>query len=355
MKIGLITFHDTTNFGSFLQTYGLYKTLLNMGYNCEVIDYKCKAIVKKELPKKKPLNYSIREIVKFILIDRMTRKKYKSFYKAIKNTFHLSKEYNIENISESNMEYDVFLVGSDILWNREITNGDMTYFLDFVNSDKIKNSFATSIGEPWSLDEEKMISPLLKSFNHIALREKDSIEWVKKLYEKEIYSVCDPTMLLNTNEWDKFLTNYAQKFKNYILVYFYNEVVIEDAKKYAKIHKAEVVVINYGLPIKGVKNVHPYEIGDFLGLIKNAKSVFTSSYHGMLFSIYYEIPFICYGRKNGNNVRFTSVLKRLEIENNYVTSAFNFSEININYNRVSAKVEEWRKESLDILKGYWEE
>ena len=108
-------------------------------------------------------------------------------------------------------------------------------------------------------------------------------------------------------------------------------------------------------PIKGVKNVHPYEIGDFLGLIKNAKSVFTSSYHGMLFSIYYEIPFVCYGRKNGNNVRFTSVLKRLEIENNYVTSTFNFSEINIDYSKVSLKVKEWRKESLDILRGYWEE
>ena len=40
-KIGLITFHDTTNFGSFLQTFGLYKAINDMGYTCKVLDYKC--------------------------------------------------------------------------------------------------------------------------------------------------------------------------------------------------------------------------------------------------------------------------------------------------------------------------
>ena len=317
MKIGLLTFHDTTNFGSFLQTYGLYKALLNMGCDCEVIDYKCEAIVKRELPKKRPTNYSVREIAKFVLIDGMTRKKYEAFCKSIKNTFHLSKTYRIDNISEANAEYDMFLVGSDILWNREITNGDMTYFLDFVNNQKTRNSFSTSIGEPWSCDEERIIEPLLKRFDNIALREQDSIEWVRKIYKKEVYSVCDPTMLLNSCEWDVFLKNYRHKFDNYVLVYFYDNNVIEDAKRYAEKHKLKVIVINYGLPIKGVKNIHPYEIGEFLGLIKNAKVVFTSSYHGMLFSIYYKIPFVCYGRKNGNNVRFVSVLKKLGIEDNY--------------------------------------
>ena len=50
MKVGLITFHDTTNFGSLLQTYGLYRAIEKCGAECEVIDYQCKSIVERELP-----------------------------------------------------------------------------------------------------------------------------------------------------------------------------------------------------------------------------------------------------------------------------------------------------------------
>ena len=52
MKVGLITFHDTTNFGSLLQTYGLYRAIEKCGAECEVIDYQCKSIVERELPRK---------------------------------------------------------------------------------------------------------------------------------------------------------------------------------------------------------------------------------------------------------------------------------------------------------------
>ena len=41
MKIGLITYHHTTNFGSLLQTYGLYKKVKDLGFECEIIDYEC--------------------------------------------------------------------------------------------------------------------------------------------------------------------------------------------------------------------------------------------------------------------------------------------------------------------------
>ena len=50
MKIGIITFHDTTNFGSLLQTYGLYKKISDFGYDCDIINYQCENIVKREIP-----------------------------------------------------------------------------------------------------------------------------------------------------------------------------------------------------------------------------------------------------------------------------------------------------------------
>lgn len=57
MKIGILTFHDTTNFGSLLQTYGLYKSITNFGYDCDVIDYECPEITKREIPK--PFKFSL--------------------------------------------------------------------------------------------------------------------------------------------------------------------------------------------------------------------------------------------------------------------------------------------------------
>lgn len=38
-KIGLITIHDTLNYGSLLQTYALYKAIESLGVEIELIDY----------------------------------------------------------------------------------------------------------------------------------------------------------------------------------------------------------------------------------------------------------------------------------------------------------------------------
>lgn len=83
MKIGLITFHDTTNFGSLLQTYGLYKKVQELGYNIDVIDYQCESIVRREVPQKFNLLQSPRGIMKDILIGSVIRLKYKELSKFL--------------------------------------------------------------------------------------------------------------------------------------------------------------------------------------------------------------------------------------------------------------------------------
>ena len=85
MKIGLITFHDTNNFGSYLQTYGLYKKVEDLGYNCEVIDYQCKAIIQREIPKKCTLTLNPKIVLKDILFERILRTKYKKLNAFLHN------------------------------------------------------------------------------------------------------------------------------------------------------------------------------------------------------------------------------------------------------------------------------
>ena len=178
-KIGLITFHDTTNFGSFLQTFGLYKAINDMGYTCKVLDYKCEAINNTELPLKKPVSFTLRNIVKFILFEPIKRKKYIAFKNELNKMMNLSERYDKSSIKFANNEFDIFISGSDILWDLNLTKGDTSYFLDFVDSDKKKIAFSTSIGDKWDGKNLEIAKSLINNYDMIALREKESIGWKK--------------------------------------------------------------------------------------------------------------------------------------------------------------------------------
>lgn len=41
MKIGVITFHRAINYGAALQTYALQRAISDLGFDTEVIDYRC--------------------------------------------------------------------------------------------------------------------------------------------------------------------------------------------------------------------------------------------------------------------------------------------------------------------------
>lgn len=354
MKIGLLTFHETTNFGSYLQTYGLYSTLHMLGHDCEVIDYKCASIIRRELPQFRPTSFSPHDLGKYMLVDRKIQKKYFAFKKQIDRTMNLSISYDHTTITAAAERYDAFVVGSDILWNLEITGGDQTYFLDFVEDNQKKFAYSTSIGEPWKEEKISLIRPLLVDFQKISLREYTSAEWLAKLLDKNVGAVCDPTMLMERSVWESMEGKRKKRWGDYVLTYFNTDQMMGDAKAFAEKHGYQVLAINYGLPIKGVKNISPYEIAEFLTLIRYAKAVFTASYHGMLFSIYYEVPFCCYMRSNGNNVRFLDVLKRLKLEKCNRGEQCGCLDLDVNFQRVTEEVKKWRKESLSVLKSYWE-
>ena len=357
-KVGIITFHNTTNFGSYLQTLGLYQAIVNLGFDCSVIDYRCRAIEAAELPSSAPKELSVREIVKFILFEPAKRKKYRAFRAAIKEKIRLTRAYTADTIKEANEDIDVFVTGSDILWDLDLTDNDMAFFLDFTDDNKKRIAYSTSIGEKWTPEKYERLKYLLKRYNHIALREESSAEWLGKLLEKKIDSVYDPTMLMNPDYWNDIIdkTNCTStNKKDYILVYFPNDKIIHDAREYASENDLDIVVINYGLKIKEVKNISPHRVEEFLLLIRNAKLVLTSSYHGTLFAIYFNVPFYSYMRNNAHNVRFESLLAKLHFEDRLRN---NDSEgglsTDIDFQLLQNEVEEWRTESIKKLKEYLE-
>lgn len=347
MKIGILTFHETNNFGSYLQTFGLYKKIKDLGYECEVVDYQCKSIIEREIPKPFRFTFNPKKLLIDFFFESAKRRKYKNLLAFLHRNIILSEKTNRENISTIDEKYDKFFVGSDIVWCLDITKNDTVFFLDFVKNSKKKFAFSSSIGNPWSQYEKAVVHPFLSDFSCIAVRETEGADWVEELTNTRPAVVCDPTMLLNYQEWTDLVSN-KYKGEKYALVYFPTTENLEAAKVYSKKHRIPCYVINPSIPFKGVVNVNPITIEDFLSLFFNATFVFTGSYHGMLFSIYFNRQFSYYNRAHKS--RMNTLAKKLGVHDREGTVYDVLSMKEINYTLVNALVDEYRKDSIEILK-----
>lgn len=348
MRIGILTFHDTTNFGSLLQAYALYKKVRDLGYPCDVIDYQCDNIVKREIPRPFSFFVPIKTLVKEILFGKVIRRKYEALHQFLLTNVSLSQVYSSANIRDISHLYDKYIIGSDIVWGLDITGDDLAFFLNFEDNPTKKFAFSSSVGDEWSPSQKRIIKPLLKDFSSIAVRENESAGWVEELTGVRPPVVCDPTMLLTADDWRGFVLP-RKDGGRYVLVYFNSGAkCLDDAKTYAKKYGLRVYFINYGIPMRGVRNIRPVYLEDFISLIHGAAFIFTASYHGMLFSIYFQKQFIFYNRAHKS--RMCSLAKKLGLEDRCGDEVAH-DDISIDYSRVKPVIECFRQQSIAILEA----
>lgn len=364
MKVGILTYHDTTNYGAVLQAYALQKIINSFNIDCEIIDYKCDAITDryKITPFYKCKN--IKKSIKALLTNksnRILKEKFKYFNEKYQRVS--PKTYYLKNIHETNKIYDKFIVGSDQVWNLDLCGKDTTYMLDFVNNNYKKNSYAASFGYQKVPDDYKHVTiELLKKFNNIFVREEQGIKIVKELLNKNVQKTLDPTLLMNSIEWDKLICNTQYNIKNYkknyILLYIIapNKEIINFAKKIARKEKCEIIYLNHSYKnILGVKNVKGTAPEEFIEYIKNARYVITTSFHGVAFSINYKKQFFyaLSSEKDNFNSRIENLVDILNLKNREIGNNFE-AYSDINYNIVMKKLEEEREKSINCLKSILE-
>lgn len=347
-KIGIITFHRTTNFGSLLQTFALFKKIEQLDNSCEIIDYRCPAIEDRENLNKPVLSKNIKNTLRNVLFLPGYKRKASEMNLFIKNNMKLSEVYYPDTIFRASSKYKKVFVGSDIVWGRDITNNDYTYFLDFIRDRSKKYAFSSSVGDYTVRGDEKKVAVLLNDFSKIAVRENDAVEWIEEIGGPKAEWVCDPTMLLTAEEWKEYI-NPKTFNEDYVLVYFRdpNGKCSSDAIKYAKKNHCKVYFINYDMPVQGMKNVKPKSLDEFLGLIINAKMIFTASYHGMLFSIYFNKEFLFYTRAHKSRV--ISLAERLGLNQNCGDEIDVDRYKSIDYISVNSHLQEFREASIKVL------
>lgn len=363
MKIGTLTYHDTTNYGAVLQAFALQRKVEELGEECEIIDYKCKAITERYEIKSPFKSSNIKEFIKRILTNKNNKILQSKFIEFNKKYQKISvKSYNKNTINDSNNDYDKFIVGSDQVWNLKLSGEDTTYMLDFVKDSLKKYSYAASFG--YSKIPEQYINisrEYISKFNKISIREEKGVEIINSMCIKESTITLDPTLLFDKEEWRNlvnFDTNKNIPQKPYILLYIIalTPSIISFTKKLSRETGYEVIYINHSYKrVLGFKNVFSVSPEEFLEYINNAEFVVTSSFHGVAFSINFEKEFF-YELSNSSG-NFNS-----RIENLIMIAGLNEREIKkekeitisntdpIDYETIKPKIEIEKEKSVKFIK-----
>lgn len=345
--IGILTFQSTNNFGANLHAIALCNKVNELGIESEIIDYICPSLQMRETAEFK-MSPNPKRLIWYLLYGHTLKDKFKSLAKELRLYTQVGPSYLPETIKGANDRYSGFLLGSDVVWSMRISNYDYNYAFAFADNNKMLNAFSSSVGETNLYRDDTQLPYLLRRFNHIAVRDEDAVKWVKDLSGKDATYVCDPTMLYTDQEWDQILKPIKYN-GDYVLIYFIDPKgkLNSDAIDYATKHGYKVKIINYGKPISGMETVRPKTLAEFVGLIKHSKAMFTASYHGMLFALFYQREIFYYNRSLKG--RMISLASKFGIENH---NGDNYGKDipPINYKEVMPRIDEFRNYSLSILK-----
>lgn len=368
-KVGIITMHRVENSGSALQAYATQYTIEKLGYDCEIIDYQYPNVYQFERGTYKyPAWRNIMASRLWWLRPEWTRlKKFEWFRKKhLKVSSFFDSPQSIESAS---LSYDIYLTGSDQVWNPKYTKGDPTFMLGFVDNKKRKVAYSASF-TAGKLDgcHSDSFKSLLRRYDAIAVRETCGKEIIKNLLGKDVPVVLDPTLLLAADEWNRLL--YSRKknpyrYKKYILVYALDHTFNPAPALYDVIRRVqeqtlyEIVSIgrldeNKISDYKAELEVGPIE---FLQLFKHASYVVTSSFHGTAFAINFGktlFPIVC--PSSMQDGRQTTLLESLGMERGIIRSDTHVESLDMDMyaevsNEGNLKLKERRKESIGCLAG----
>lgn len=310
MKIGIITFHSSFNYGSMLQSYALQTFLERKGHNVEIINFRTKR-QKDMYPKPLRFNslHSIKQSIKRILLEPSSivplYKKWYLFDKFLNSHLHITREFSTEEeLKRANLKYDLLITGSDQIWNTECGDYSDAFFGNFVDPSTPKIAYAVSMGPHPENKDPNYFKTVVKNFRAISAREKRTKDFLEKngIYDN-VKVVVDPTMLLDQEDWNKLIGDKPLMNGDYIFYYTPfgpNNQLLDEAVKIAKAKDLTIICDNSYWPralshyptVKAYSAVGPIE---FLNLIKNAKVVCGGSFHLMIFSIIFGKEFYSIG------------------------------------------------------------
>lgn len=329
MKIRTITCHHSFNHGAMLQAYALQSYLQSLGHDVQVIDYrpyympqlhvnfnwvpnKCDYLFLRQL-------YQIIKLP-YLKLEQRRRNALEQFfnkYISITDTEYQS----ISDLKENPPIADLYIAGSDQIWNTSFQNGkDAAFYLDFGEPGRRISYAASFATESLESDTEEFVKNQLGNLDAISVRERSGLKILQKLgYEGRI--VVDPVFLLSKEWWDQF-DNTGFKNERYVLTYDFEKNgtnIASIAKRLAGLADCKVYSVSPFKRSYADKCFVDVSPDVFVSLIKHAQCVVSNSFHGTAFSMIYEVPFFVVNRKDGLNTRMKDLLDNYGLSERLIT------------------------------------
>lgn len=297
-RIGIITYHKAYNFGSVLQAYALNRYLRDLGHDVETIDFQTEKQANL-YTLFEPVNsmFSIArnlQSVRFLRSLRLRRKRFDDFLREFIPTSE-TVYFSLSDLNNADLDYDLFICGSDQIWNPNCQDFDEAYLLAFVKDKTKCIAYAPSIAShDINPQYHSLFRSQLKDFESLSVREISGAAVISKIIGREPTVVLDPVFLLDADKWRKLITAPPVKQK-YIFCYFIGDVagMRHFARKMRKATGLPLVVVYKNIRDELYRNIKIYSAGpvEFLSLIAHAEYICTNSFHAVAFSIIFKKKF----------------------------------------------------------------
>lgn len=359
---------NSVNYGNHLQAYALKQYISS-----------CYPDVQVESLQVSPFEKKKRTFALYIFLSKVFHMIYRSENnvaesKRVENRYQKFYDFAMKYIVSSpdttsweqliDSDYDVFIVGSDVVWLQYRAVIDRMKFLDFHNKmNARKIAYAASFGRDYIPKENSSgIRKCLKDFRAISVREKSSVDLLKSISVENVVHVCDPTLLLDKKDWSHLESACEFNADKYVFAYMLGDDE-EQKRNILEFCRRENLILVTIPFVSGYYNDNDKDFGDiqiincspqeWIWLIHHAEYVITDSFHGLVFSTIFEKKFITVSRKldvNLNN-RICDYLKILEEEDKFcvLTDIENIGDKTWDYEKINAKIEELKVFSKQFL------
>ena len=352
MQIKTITCHDVYNHGASLQAYALQTYLSSLGHDVEIIDYKPDYLSGHynlwaisnpifDMPVVKQLYLLAKLPGRLISLRRRWK-----FDKFTREYLHLTPQryHSSEELKANPPQADVYIAGSDQIWNTLFQNGrDAAFYLDFAPKTAKRITYAASFATKDVVEEFKpFVRRMLQGLDCISLREKVSLPLLESLGRNDGVSVCDPVFLLSRQQWNELIPTPKENHEPYLLVYDsdHSQRLKDAAVQIAKSRNLRIYNISAFRLSYADRDYWCSGPFDFVRLIRDAEFVVSNSFHATAFSLIFHREFCVVNRTEAINERMLSLLEQYGLQGRMITSSVADLSSAIDYHMVQSKMDD---------------
>lgn len=336
MKIAIMTQPLGHNYGGIMQAWALQKILRDKGHEVCTINrqpdrhsllytlsrYGYRAAMKATGQRKEPIH-----------LEKYAPHRLQNTRRFISEKIIMSEKISSTDDLKTHFdhqEYDAVVVGSDQIWRPKFSPNIDNFFLDFLESKKIKRiAYAASFGvDEWEFTKRqtKRYANLAKQFNGISVREKSGVDLCSAFFNVDAHHVLDPTLLLKKSTYENLIEKKILGVKKEgIFAYFLDQspeksILVEGLKK----EMGEPILqfpLGWNFSGDGLRTIYNPVLPDpamWLAGFANSKYIITDSFHGVIFSIIFDKPFVVLNNPSRGTARFSSILHTINEEERLV-------------------------------------